>query len=68
MTERVIRIRNSEKDKQFNGKMKKVKRTNNDIQNITKKITDRATRIKTKTGGEVRCSERLKFLLHGRHP
>ena len=33
------------KDRQHNGQKKKDKRTNNDLQNITQKIKDRATRI-----------------------
>ena len=46
------------------------KRTNNDIQNITQKTTDRATRTILKTGGELRCSvrESSSFMLHMCHP
>jgi len=33
--------------------------TNNDVQNITQKNKDRATRIPLKSGGELRCSEGL---------
>ena len=33
-----IRIRKSNKDRQQNGKRKKIKRTNNDLQNIHKKL------------------------------
>ena len=33
-----IRIRKSKKDRQQNGKRKKIKRTNNDLQNIHKKL------------------------------
>jgi hypothetical protein len=40
-------------DRQYNGEKKKNKRINNDIQNITQKTKDRATRTKLKTGDEV---------------
>ena len=55
----VIRIRKS-KDRQHNGK-KKDKKTNNDLQlqNITQKTKDRATRTPLKTGGELRCYRRV---------
>ena len=36
--EGVIRIRKSKKDRQYNGQMKKDKRTNNDLQNIHHKL------------------------------
>ena len=39
--------------------MAKRKGTNNDIQNITQKTKDRATRTSLKTGGELMCSERV---------
>ena len=39
--------------------MAKRKGTNNDIQNITQKTKDRATRTSLKTGGELVCSERV---------
>jgi len=39
--------------------MAKRKGTNNDIQNITQKTKDRATRTSLKTGGELICSERV---------
>jgi len=32
---------------------------NNDLQNITQKTKDRATRTTLKTGGELRCSWRV---------
>ena len=48
-TKRVIRSHKS-KDRQYNGQMKKYKRTNNDLQNITKKTKDRATRTPLKPG------------------
>jgi hypothetical protein len=38
---------------------RKVKRTNNDLQITTQKMTDRATRTSLKTGGELRCSGRV---------
>ena len=34
---------------------------NNDLQNITWKTTDRATRTALKTGGELRCLDRQAF-------
>jgi len=37
-------------------KRKKDKRTNNDLQDIKQKTTDRATRNPLKTEGELRCS------------
>jgi hypothetical protein len=40
----VIRIRKSKKDRQHNGQQKKDKGTNSDLQNITQKIKDQATR------------------------
>ena len=39
--------------------MSKIKRSNNDLQNITQKTTDRATRTNLKTGAELRCSGRV---------
>ena len=54
----VIRIRKS-KDRQHNGQKKKDKRTNNDLHNITHKTKDRVTRTPIKTGGELRCSEKV---------
>jgi len=42
----VIRRRKSEKDRQYNGQKKK----DNDLQNITQKTKDRATRTQIKTG------------------
>ena len=35
------------------------KDTNNDVQNVTKKTKDRATRTPLKTGGELGCSGRV---------
>ena len=45
----IIRIR-TWKDRQHNDQKKKDQRTNNDLQNITHKTKDRATRILLKTG------------------
>jgi hypothetical protein len=39
--------------------MAKRKRTTNDLHNITHKTKDRVTRTSIKTGGELRCSERV---------
>ena len=39
--------------------MTKRKRISNEIQNITQKTKDLATRISLKTGGEIRCSGRV---------
>ena len=39
-----IRIHKSKKDRQHNGKKKKDKRTNNDLQNIRQKTKDRANK------------------------
>ena len=43
-TKGVIRIRKSKKDRQHNGQMKKLKRTNNELQHISQKIKARTTR------------------------
>ena len=48
-----------QKDRQHNGKKKKEKKTNNDLQNITHKTKDRVTRTPLKTGGELRCSGKV---------
>ena len=53
-----IRSRKSKKDRQYNGQKKKDNRTNNDLQNITRKTNDRATRIR----GELRCSGMVTVL------
>jgi hypothetical protein len=42
-TKGVIKNCKSKKDIQYNGQKKKVKRTNNDLQNTTQKTKDRAT-------------------------
>jgi len=52
----IIRSRKSKKDRQNNGPRKQDKKTNNDLQNITQKTKDRATRTLLKTGGELGCS------------
>ena len=44
------------KDGQYNGQVKKDKRTNKDLLNITQKTKDRTTRTPLNTGGERRCS------------
>jgi hypothetical protein len=44
----VMRIRQSKKDRQYNGQKKKDKRTNNNLQNITRKTTDRVTQTQLK--------------------
>ena len=46
----VIRIRKSKKDSQHNGKQKKDKRTNSDLQNTAQKTTDRVTWTPLKLG------------------
>ena len=65
-TKGVFRIRKSE-DRQHNDQKKNDKRTNNDLQNIAQKTTDRVTRIPLKTGGGERTQVFRKgkqFLLH----
>ena len=53
------------KDRQHNGQKKKDKRINNDLQNITYKTKDRATRTPLKSGDELMCSGMVSsFLLH----
>jgi hypothetical protein len=52
-TKGIIRIRKSRKDRQHNGQNKKEIRTNNDLQSITHKTTDRLTRTPVKTAGEL---------------
>jgi hypothetical protein len=47
---RLIRSRKLKKDRQQSGQEKKDKRTNNDLQNITQKTKDQATRTPLKTG------------------
>jgi hypothetical protein len=41
------------------------KKTNNDLQNTTQKTKDRATRTLLKTGGELRCSGRVRSKVCG---
>jgi hypothetical protein len=43
-------------DRQHNGQKKKNKMTNTDLQNITQKTKDRATRTPIKHEDELRCS------------
>ena len=53
-TKEVIRIRKSKKNRQHNGQNKKDKGTNNDLQDITQKTKDRATRTPTnRNRGEI---------------
>ena len=47
---RIVRSRASKEDRLCNGQSKKEERTNNYLQNITKKTKDRATRTKLKPG------------------
>ena len=54
-TKGVIRIRKSEKDRQYNGQQKTDKMTNNDLQNITQNVKDRATQTTLNTGDDLRC-------------
>jgi len=44
----IIKSHKSNQDRQYNGKKKKYKRTNNDLQNTTQKTKDWATRISPK--------------------
>ena len=53
-TKRVIRIRKSKKNRQHNGQKKEVKRTNNDLQNITHQTKDRVSRTPLRPGGGTR--------------
>ena len=53
-------IRNRKwKDRQYNGKKTKDKRTNNDLQNITQKTNVRTTRTPLIIEGETWCSGRF---------
>ena len=61
--EMVIRICKL-KDRQHNGQKKKDKRTNNDLQNITHKTTDRITRTPLKSGGELRWNLVCYWSIH----
>ena len=54
-----IRSRYPKKDRQYNGQKKNDKRTNKDLQNITQKTKNRATRTPLKTGSELRCPGRV---------
>ena len=47
-------------ERQHNGQKKKDKKTNNDLQNTTQKGKDRAARNPLKTGGELRCSRKVR--------
>jgi len=57
-TKGVIRSRKSEMDRQYNGQKKKDKKRNNDLQNITQKIKDRATRTALKLSSCATCDIR----------
>ena len=63
-TKQIIRIRKSKKDRQHNDQTKKYKGTNNDLQNITQKIKDRATRTPLTETGEIGTTNitRYKFV------
>ena len=63
----VIRIRKSKKERQHNGQKKKVKRTNDDLQNLHK-TTYRVTRTPLKTGVELKCSGRVSSSYSNRQP
>ena len=56
--ENVWRSRKSRKGRQDTDKKNKIKRANNDPQNVTQKTKDRATRTPLKTSSELRCSGR----------
>ena len=55
----VFRFRKPKRSRQYNGQMKNNKRKKNDIQNITRKNEEQATRIPLKCGDELRFPERL---------
>jgi hypothetical protein len=57
-----IRNRISKRERQHNGQKIKGKRTNNDLQNITQKTNDRATRSESSCTGRVCCSNYLMIL------
>jgi hypothetical protein len=62
-TKGVIRSRKSKKERQLNYQCK---RTNNDLQNTTRKAKDRPTRIPLKTGNEFMCTGMVdkQYLYH----
>jgi hypothetical protein len=47
------------------GERQNEKKTNNDLQNITQKNKDQATRTLLKTGSELRCSGRVRSKVCG---
>jgi hypothetical protein len=55
----VIRIRISKKNRQHNGKKKKVQKDKQQSTKYTHTIKDRVTWISLKIGGELRCSGRV---------
>jgi len=60
-TKVVISSRKSKTDRQYNGKNKTDQRRSNDLQNMTQKTKDRATRTPLTTGVELRCSWRVSI-------
>ena len=58
-----IRIPKSKKNRQHNGEKKKVKRSNDDLQNTTHKTKDRETRTPLNSGGEFRVNASAVDLL-----
>ena len=57
-TKGIIRIRKSKRNRRYNVQKKKYKRTNNDLQNIHKKLKIEKHE-QLKTWGELRCSRRV---------
>ena len=47
------------KDRQYNSHIKKNRKSNNDLYNITQKTKDRTTRSPLKTRDELRCTGRV---------
>ena len=59
-TKGVIKICISKKNKQHNGKKKRVKKDKQRSTKHTHKTKDRVTRTLLRTGGELRCSRRVR--------
>jgi hypothetical protein len=57
-TKGIIRIRKSKRNRRYNVQKKKYKRTNNDLQNIHKKLKIEKHE-QLKTWGELRCSRKV---------
>jgi len=55
----VIRSRKPKNNRQCNGQVKYDKMMNNDLQNITQKTKDRATRTPLQTADELMCCGRI---------